>query len=415
MQLLAAGLLLLVAGLAAALASRRRATSRATAHLAEAVARLDGRSYASDHPPADLATALRRLDRAVDASLERAARQRRLADALASTLDAMPLGVVVAGQGGEVLFRNESAAALFAARGADALAAEAISDLLRAAASGHPLSRTLELYGPPRRTLTLTTDSLDEAGTTVAVVVEDVSERKRLEAVRRDFVANVSHELKTPVGAVGLLAETLFAEDDPEVVHRLAERLQLEAFRVARIIEDLLDLSRLEAEESPLHEPVPVHDVVAQAVDQARPAANHRLLSLDVVDVPRHWSVVGDRRQLVSALFNLLDNAVKYSEPGSSVEVVGTTDGKTIDVAVHDHGVGIPSRDLDRIFERFYRVDRGRGRDTGGTGLGLSIVRHVVGNHGGEVLVESREGEGSVFTLRLPAGGPVALSDEAAS
>ena len=411
MAFLVAGLLLLVAALAAVAAAHRRSTRQAAARLVETAARLDGR----DDPANDLPAALRRLERAVATAREEAGQQRRLAEALGSALDAMPVGVVVADHGGEVLFRNDSAATLCTARGADALAAEAISDLLRSAASGQRLSRTLELYGPPRRTLTLTTEWLDEAGTTVAVVVEDVSERKRLDAVRRDFVANVSHELKTPVGAVGLLAETLVAEDDPEVVRRLAERLQLEAFRVARIIEDLLDLSRLEAEESPVHEAVPVHEVVAQAVDQARPAANHRRLALEVGDVPRHWSVVGDRRQLVSALYNLLENAVKYSEPGSAVEVVGRTDGTTIDVAVQDHGVGIPSRDLDRIFERFYRVDRGRGRDTGGTGLGLSIVRHIVGNHGGEVLVDSREGEGSVFTLRLPATGPVALSTGAAS
>ncbi len=412
MQLLAACLVLLVAGLAGLQLSCRRSTRQATAHLAELTAHLDGRSQ----PAADRSTVLRRLDRAVEEALARNAEERRLAESLGAALDVLPLGVVIADQHGRVLFRNQSAAALFAARGADALAAEAISELLRSAPSGEPATRTLELYGPPRRTLVLTTDSLDDAHSTFSVVVEDVSERRRLEAVRRDFVANVSHELKTPVGAVGLLAETLAGEDDPDVVHRLAERLQLEAFRVARIIDDLLDLSRLEAEEGPLQETVSVHEVVTQAVEQARPAANHREVTLQVAEVPRHWTVVGDRRQLVSALFNLLENAVKYSEPGSTVEVLNATDGATIDVAVLDHGVGIPSRHLDRIFERFYRVDRGRGRDTGGTGLGLSIVRHVVANHRGEVLVESREGEGSVFTLRLPAkAGPVDLTAEAAS
>ena len=411
MQLLAAGLVLLVAGLAFALLRSRRSIRSGRTRLADLATRLG----ASDEPAGDLATALRRLDQAAAGALAGAEEQRRLAAALGSALDAMPLGVVVADGRGEILFRNESAATLFAARRADALAAEAISDLLRSAVAGRPAARTLELYGPPRRTLQLTADSLDDAGSAVSVVIEDVSERRRLEAVRRDFVANVSHELKTPIGAVGLLAETLAAEDDPQVVRRLAERLQVEAFRVARIIEDLLDLSRLEAEESPLQDPVPVHDVVAQAVDQAMPDANLRDLTFHVGDVPRHWTVVGDRRQLVSALYNLLENAVKYSEPGSTVEITSATDGATIALAVHDHGVGIPSRDLDRIFERFYRVDRGRGRDTGGTGLGLSIVRHVVGNHGGEVLVESREGEGSVFTIRLPAAGPVGISVEAAS
>jgi two-component system, OmpR family, sensor histidine kinase SenX3 len=245
-------------------------------------------------------------------------------------------------------------------------------------------------------------------------VVEDVSERRRLEAVRRDFVANVSHELKTPVAAVGLLAETMAGEDDPTTVRRLAERIQDEAFRVAKIIDDLLDLSRLEAEEAVRHEPVRVAEVVAAAAAQIEPAATLRSVRLEVVAAPRSWTVHGDRRQLVSALANLLENAVKYSDDGCAVEVRARTDGAAIEVSVRDTGIGIPSRDLGRIFERFYRVDRGRGRDTGGTGLGLSIVRHVASNHGGEVLVESVEGEGSTFTLRLPAApGPVGLVADA--
>jgi two-component system sensor histidine kinase SenX3 len=227
-------------------------------------------------------------------------------------------------------------------------------------------------------------------------------------------VANVSHELKTPVAALGLLAETLAGEDDVSVVHRLAERMQDDAFRVARVIDDLLDLSRLEAEETARHEPVRVLDVVGQAADQVRPAAELRGVRLECGGVPRTLTVPGERRQLVSALANLLDNAVKYSGGGSTVEVTARTDGTTVDVTVRDSGIGIPTRDLDRVFERFYRVDRGRGRDTGGTGLGLSIVRHVASNHGGDVLVESVEGEGSAFTLRLPASpGPVGLVAEA--
>jgi two-component system sensor histidine kinase SenX3 len=224
----------------------------------------------------------------------------------------------------------------------------------------------------------------------------------------------VSHELKTPVAALGLLAETLAGETDAGVVQRLAARMQDEAFRVARIIDDLLDLSRLEAEETARHEPVRVAEVVADAVEQVLPAAGLRSIRVAVSDVPRSWSVLGERRQLVSAIANLLENAVKYSDDGSTVEVGSRTDGTAVELVVRDTGIGIPSRDLDRIFERFYRVDRGRGRDTGGTGLGLSIVRHIASNHGGDVLVESVEGEGSSFTLRLPAApGPVGLVAEA--
>jgi two-component system sensor histidine kinase SenX3 len=245
-------------------------------------------------------------------------------------------------------------------------------------------------------------------------IIEDVSEGRRLEAVRRDFVANVSHELKTPVGALALLAETLAEEDDQAVTRRLARRMQIESARVGRIIEDLLDLSRLEAEESPVREPVAVHLVVGQAVEQVRPAAELRQIGLEVADVSSRLRVVGDRRQLVSALFNLLENAVKYSDKGSTIEVDCGTDGRLISLSVRDHGIGIPTRDLERIFERFYRVDRARGRDTGGTGLGLAIVRHVTTNHGGQVDVDSREGEGSTFTIRLPASsGLVALTPSA--
>ena len=157
-----------------------------------------------------------------------------------------------------------------------------------------------------------------------------------------------------------------------------------------------------------------MHDVVRAAVEQVLPAAGLRAIQLAVPDVPRSWTVRGDQRQLVSAITNLLENAIKYSDEGSTVEVSHHTDGRGLELVVQDHGIGIPSRDLGRIFERFYRVDRGRGRDTGGTGLGLSIVRHIASNHGGEVRVESVEGEGSTFTLRLPAEpGPVGLVAEA--
>jgi two-component system sensor histidine kinase SenX3 len=244
------------------------------------------------------------------------------------------------------------------------------------------------------------------------VVIEDISERRRLEAVRRDFVANISHELKTPVGALGLLAETMADEEDQSVARRLAERMQLEATRVGRIIEDLLDLSRIESEESPSREPVPVHLVLAEAAERLRPTAELRSITIDVAEPNHRLTVMGERRQLVSALNNLLENAVKYSDDGGRVEVTTTTDGTWVELAVCDHGIGIPARDLERIFERFYRVDRARARDTGGTGLGLAIVRHVATNHGGDVRVESHEGEGSTFTLRLPSGpGPVAMRD----
>ena len=359
---------------------------------------------------------LSRLDRLAESAVTERGNARLARDRLERALAAVAEGVVVSDENGEIVFTNEQATAFMGIRHAEVLAQQAVVDLLKAAVDGEMQSQTLDLYGPPRRTLTIVASPLDDGwrGVGAVAVIDDVSERRRLEAVRRDFVANISHELKTPVGALALLAETLAGEEDPEVVNRLARRLQDEAQRVARVVDDLLDLSRIESEEAPAREPVPVHLVVAQAAERVRPAAERRSITITFGEASRHMAVRGDRRQLVSALFNLLENAVKYSDEGSTIDVRSRTNGQWVELEVRDHGIGIPARDLERIFERFYRVDRSRGRDTGGTGLGLAIVRHVVTNHGGQVDVDSREGEGSTFTIRLPVpSGLVALPPSA--
>jgi two-component system sensor histidine kinase SenX3 len=322
--------------------------------------------------------------------------------------------LVVVNEEGAVVFRNSIAQELVGARHGDALIEAAVRELVDDAVEhGRAGTRTLELYEPPRRTMVISARPLVTAGRAVGAlaVIEDITERRRLEAVRRDFVANISHELKTPVGALSLLAETLVDEEDVQISRRLAERMVNEATRLANTIEDLLVLSRIESEEAPEREAVPVHLVVAEAVNRIRPAAENAGIAIEASEPDARLAVLGDRRQLVSAVYNLLDNAVKYSEAGSSVRVAVTNDGRTLSIAVTDEGIGIPALDLDRIFERFYRVDVARSRQTGGTGLGLSIVRHVVSNHDGAVSVESRLGEGSTFTLELPltATGPVAI------
>jgi two-component system sensor histidine kinase SenX3 len=322
---------------------------------------------------------------------------------LRAAFDALPLAVVVSDAEGQTVLQNRRAGALAAARHSDAIASRALDDLLAAGASGAQ-RRTLELHGPPPRMLDLTSEPLTEGDALLGVVavLHDVSERHRLDAVRRDFVANVSHELRTPVGALRVLAETLQDEADITVAHRLAARILSEADRATRIIEDLLDLSRIEAEGVQVRRRVSVGELLAEAAERARPTAEHCGITLDVSVPDDGVEVVGDDRQLVSALTNLLDNAVKYSERDSTVQATVTTGEGWLDVAVADRGVGIPTKELARIFERFYRVDRARSRATGGTGLGLAIVRHVVANHGGDVRVDSREGEGSTFTIRLP-------------
>jgi len=451
---------------------------------------------------------------------------------LRRSLDTLTQGVVLCDENGTVIYRNGRANALMVSRHGDALAAQAVTDVLEDAWHEGSAERTLDLYGPPRRTLQVRARQIDDGRRPLGVIalIEDVSERRRLEEIRRDFVANVSHELKTPMGALGLLAETLVSEPDPDVAQRLAGRIHNEAFRVSRIIDDLLDLSRIESEEAPPREPVLVNLVMADAIERVRATADQRGIEIVLQEPSPPVAVLGDRRQLVSAMHALLENAITYSYDNSKVVVTGavqrcnpnlshpsvaaalgddagsdpvtgeypavagdpaapaddteaagenaTDAGSTTErggtrvepvfvpeildqysplgatapgasaatgttaptmpgppivtaegdaagtgpadssaaispnwrieerdnvrLSVQDHGVGIPARDLDRIFERFYRVDHGRSRDTGGTGLGLSIVRHVANNHQGWVDVESREGEGSTFTLVLP-------------
>jgi two-component system sensor histidine kinase SenX3 len=366
---------------------------------------------------------LAELDRAERTALAAQARADAARHRLEQALDAIPQAVLITDADAGVVFRNQAAEAFESARHSDALVEAAITELVGNALAGQARERTIDLFGPPRRTLAIATMPLiepdeDDEGEDRQVlrgalaIVDDISERRRLEATRRDFVANISHELRTPIGAVGLLAETLLAEDDPEVSQRLAERIVTEAFRLARTIEDLLVLSTIESEEAPEREQVPVNLAVAQAVERIRPAAEQAEIELRVTEPDRRIGIFGDRRQVTSALYNLLDNAVKYSDPGSTVEISATTDGVDVAIRVADHGIGIPKADLERIFERFYRVDQARSRTTGGTGLGLAIVRHVATNHHGEVRVSSRLGEGSTFELILPAAsGPVAVSD----
>jgi two-component system sensor histidine kinase SenX3 len=355
-------------------------------------------------PPRAGEASLDRLERTAALLRDERVEGERLRGRLARALDAIPQGVVVVDGEGRQVFANGAGAGYTASRHTDALVEAALNDLVRRARSGETCVDAIQVMGPPRRELVITAMPLGEVDGVVAVI-DDVTERRRLEAVRRDFVANISHELKTPVGAIALLAETLHGEADPAVAERLAERIYLEAHRVGRTIDDLLELSRIEAGEVPTRELVPVAEVVEGAVERMAPAVDQKRIAVRVGEIGPGLAVLGDRRQLVSAVFNLLENAVKYSDEGSVVEVRACGDGATVDVVVADHGIGIPERDLERVFERFYRVDRARSRETGGTGLGLAIVRHVVNNHNGEVLVESAEGVGTTFTLRFPASG----------
>lgn len=237
----------------------------------------------------------------------------------------------------------------------------------------------------------------------VLLLAEDRTEGYRLDAVRRDFIANISHELKTPIGAVSLLAEALqAAAKQPDQVKRFAKRLTKESDRLARITQEIIELSRLQAADA-LSKPasVEIDHVVAAAVDQNRVAAEARSVTM-ASGGDAGTEVFGDADLLVVAVHNLISNAILYSPKGSRVGIgVSNVDG-IVEIAVTDQGIGIAPDELDRVFERFYRIDPARSRHTGGTGLGLSIVKHVVQNHGGDVRVWSQPGYGSTFTIRLP-------------
>ncbi len=322
------------------------------------------------------------------------------------SLDAITQGVVMADDEGNVLYRNSYARQFTEARHGEALVEAAVAELLAEAAQGRAVEREVELFGPPRRCMFVSAMPLTLEGRDYGSValIDDITEPQRLDAMRRDFVANISHELRTPMGALSLLAETLAGERDPEVASRLAMRVQAEAIRLSDIMDDLLELSRIESDESSEREPIAIQHVISDALSRAKPSAEEKEVPIETVLPALDLVVHADRRQLTSAVFNLLDNAVKYSEAARPVKVTTRLEGDWVEVEVRDQGYGIPLGHQERIFERFYQVDRSRERTDGGVGLGLAIVRHVANNHGGEVRVESTEGEGSSFTLALLVG-----------
>jgi two-component system sensor histidine kinase SenX3 len=236
----------------------------------------------------------------------------------------------------------------------------------------------------------------------ILLLAEDRTESYRLEEVRRDFVANISHELKTPIGAVGLLAEALVsASGEPEQVKRFAKRLTKESERLARITQEIIELSRLQAADALTRaDLIDIDHVITLAIDQTRVTAETHSVQL-VRGGDKHCEVYGDEPLLVVAIHNLLANAIQYSPDGSRVGIGVNHDDGVVEISITDQGVGIPEGELDRVFERFFRSDPARSRNTGGSGLGLSIVKHVVQNHGGDIRVWSQPGSGSTFTIRL--------------
>lgn len=318
---------------------------------------------------------------------------------LLSAFDFLPIGVVISRTGSNNLLRNKIAREITGVRHVDVLVDEAVELLVKETLAVGEQSKSFQVAGPPVRYFNLNAQKLDDVG--VVVTIEDTTDRVRIDTVRTDFVANLSHELKTPIGGIAALGDTMMDETDPLVMRQLAERIVRESFRMAGIVDDLLDLSRIEFGSSSEWGRVDISSVVREVVALLKDNALRRNVEL-LISGQSDAEVLGDRSQLVSAFSNLVENAIKYSEPNHSVKIVETVAQDFVSVAVVDQGLGIAPKDHERIFERFYRVDRARSRSTGGTGLGLSIVRHVVDNHGGKIEVHSHEGEGATFTVVLP-------------
>lgn len=340
----------------------------------------------------------RRRASAAEAAHDKATRRARR---LEGTLDLVGEGVIVCDLEGRRLFTNAAAGLLTDARHEEALVAAAVDAALVEGLQGRTVEQEVELFGPPARQVSVAASPLGPAGGRLGavVLVRDQSRLRRLEAVRQEFVANVSHELKTPVGAVALLAETLGDVADPEFEERV-EHLVDEAHRLGRIVDDLLELSEVEGTTRE-RAAVDLGEVVQESVAALRPVADRLEVDIEVSVAPG-LLCLADAHQLHSAVTNLVDNAVKYADGVSPVTVTARPGDGWAEIVVRDRGIGIPQGDLERVFERFYRVDKARSRATGGTGLGLAIVRNVARSHGGEVHVSSREGEGSTFSLRLP-------------
>ncbi|WP_151084327.1 sensor histidine kinase [Nocardioides cynanchi] len=322
---------------------------------------------------------------------------------VATVLSVLRSSAVVVDDDDEVVKASAPAHALGLVRG-QRLASAELAELVRQVRRDGQI-READLVLPrssgPARTVTARVAPLSSR--LVLALMEDRTTERRVEAVRRDFVANVSHELKTPVGAIKLLAEAVSdASDDPEAIERFARRMLTESDRLARMVQQIIELSRLQGDE-PVEAPhlVEVDEVIARSVDFTVMDAQNKDIKV-VTGGTSGLRIFGNEEQVSAAITNLVANAVAYSGSDSTVLVTTKAADDMVEISVVDQGIGIPSDELDRIFERFYRVDPARHRSTGGTGLGLSIVKHVAATHGGDVRVWSLEGQGSTFTLSLP-------------
>ena len=326
--------------------------------------------------------------------------------AMATLLSNVDAEAIIIGPGDLIIYMSESINNFNLQRD-NRINNESLQHLVRAVRrSGNIQEATMELPRGPLGTgthdLLVRVIPLDAIGL-ICVLIFDDSEMRRLDSIRRDFVANISHELKTPIGALSILSEAVLgAADDPEAIVRFANRMQAESKRLSDLVQEIINLSRLQ-DDDPLKNAkvIDLNEVLLNAIDQSELNASARNIEL-IYSEQAQARIKGDHSQVTMAISNLIENAINYSPEGTRVAIALRVNDGLAEVSITDQGIGIPEKDLERIFERFYRVDPARSRATGGTGLGLSIVKHVATNHGGDVSVWSVENAGSTFTIRFP-------------
>lgn len=360
----------------------------------------------------DVPSATRTLYRAVQHILDERRTEQKHTRRLSSSLETLNYGIAIYDQNNETIFKNPYADTFLTGLHSDALVADAVDDMFLSRVSHEIIEREVDIYTTPhpaspltsrKRTYYLILQTLYAEGKDIGSIlsIDDISEQERLEAIRRDFVSNISHELKTPIGAIALLAETIEDEPDPKIVKNFLPKIIKETDRLTDTIDDLLTLSRIEHGSREHFSEIDLLRPIMQAQDRVLTFAAQKNLEVNVILPEDSPTIFGDAIQLTSAFYNLLENSVKYSKRGGGKTTIKVENiGDIVQLSFSDNGIGIPTKDQDRIFERFYCVDRSHSGS--GVGLGLAIVRHVVVNHEGLISVQSHEGVGTTFTIQLP-------------
>ena len=337
---------------------------------------------------------------------EKVERSNLVAPSLVAALKALDRESIILDSSGYIRYETNKISLLNLAKDNKILSEELLALVRVVRRTGKTQEGSIEVargpIGEGKRDLQITAALIDNEGS-VLVIIDDEGEKQRIDAIRRDFITNISHELKTPIQALSLNSDALLEiKDEPDKVVLFANKIKTQTIRLNDLVKEIINLSKIQ-DSDPLDmaHNVEISNVIAEAVDQCEVLAEVRKISINL-DGVQNAVVVGNREQLVMAVHNLVENAINYSSEGTNVVISSKLDDGLIEILVKDQGLGIAEENLDRIFERFYRVDPARSRATGGTGLGLSIVKHVITNHGGEVKVWSSMGVGSTFAIRLP-------------